>query len=259
MFVKAGWGLAGGVLLLLTIFGQRIFPVGGDQRRRASAFSMARAVSAPASDRLRCGGFSDRSRPRSAAPSVPRTSSSAASTSRSPVRRRCRWRRCVCCARISADRFSGCSARCCCRWRCPIAFRGRVFAAELALVTLTLVGVELPDRLRSSTAPAGRRERCRSRSARCSGAGLFWLLILSRWQASQEHAVALEDEAPPSHSARGAARSPRPSLAIARLGPPRLSPPEARSSLAGRGGQAGARSGPRRPRTACEPFPRRRG
>ena len=28
MFVKAGWGLAGGVLLLLTIFGQRIFPIG---------------------------------------------------------------------------------------------------------------------------------------------------------------------------------------------------------------------------------------
>jgi len=29
MFVKAGWGLAGGVLLLLTIFGQRVFPVAG--------------------------------------------------------------------------------------------------------------------------------------------------------------------------------------------------------------------------------------
>src|SRR5206468_8692103 len=29
MCVKAGWGLAGGVLLLLTIFGQRIFPLGG--------------------------------------------------------------------------------------------------------------------------------------------------------------------------------------------------------------------------------------
>ena len=29
MLVKAGWGLAGGILLLLTIFGQRVFPVGG--------------------------------------------------------------------------------------------------------------------------------------------------------------------------------------------------------------------------------------
>src|ERR1044072_2901097 len=28
MFVKAGWGLAGGVLLLLTVLGQRVFPLG---------------------------------------------------------------------------------------------------------------------------------------------------------------------------------------------------------------------------------------
>src|SRR5258705_3239111 len=28
MCVKAGWGLAGGVLLLLTVFGQRVFPIG---------------------------------------------------------------------------------------------------------------------------------------------------------------------------------------------------------------------------------------
>jgi hypothetical protein len=27
--VKAGWGLAGGVLLLLTVFGQRVFPIAG--------------------------------------------------------------------------------------------------------------------------------------------------------------------------------------------------------------------------------------
>src|SRR5262249_43958674 len=30
MCVKAGWGLAGGVLLLLAVFGQRIFPIGAD-------------------------------------------------------------------------------------------------------------------------------------------------------------------------------------------------------------------------------------
>ena len=47
----------------------------------------------------------------------------------------------------------------------PDRFRGRVFAAELALVTLQLVGVELLDRLRSSIAPAGRRDAWRSRSA----------------------------------------------------------------------------------------------
>ena len=41
MLVKAGWGLAGGVLLLLTIFGQRIFPVGG---RRAAGIGMLRGA-----------------------------------------------------------------------------------------------------------------------------------------------------------------------------------------------------------------------
>ena len=30
--------------------------------------------------------------------------------------------RCAFCSRISAGRFSGCSARCCCRWRCRTAF-----------------------------------------------------------------------------------------------------------------------------------------
>src|SRR5204862_6515198 len=29
MCVKAGWGLAGGVLLLLAVFGQRVFPIAG--------------------------------------------------------------------------------------------------------------------------------------------------------------------------------------------------------------------------------------
>src|SRR6185436_881682 len=29
MLVKTGWGLAGGILLLLTIFGQRVFPIAG--------------------------------------------------------------------------------------------------------------------------------------------------------------------------------------------------------------------------------------
>ena len=66
MFVKAGWGLAGGVLLLLTIFGQRVFPVGGStaakvadvarfcrlrrgvDRARAACVCMASAPRSPA-------------------------------------------------------------------------------------------------------------------------------------------------------------------------------------------------------------------
>jgi MFS family permease len=46
MFVKAGWGLAGGVLLLLTIFGQRVFPVGGSTAAGIGVLYGARGIGA---------------------------------------------------------------------------------------------------------------------------------------------------------------------------------------------------------------------
>jgi MFS family permease len=46
MFVKAGWGLAGGVLLLLTIFGQRVFPLAGGSAAGIGVLYGARGVGA---------------------------------------------------------------------------------------------------------------------------------------------------------------------------------------------------------------------
>src|SRR3954470_11844019 len=46
MFVKAGWGIAGGVLLLLTIFGQRIFPIAGSTAAGIGVLYGARGVGA---------------------------------------------------------------------------------------------------------------------------------------------------------------------------------------------------------------------
>src|SRR5206468_7543369 len=46
MLVKTGWGLAGGVLLLLTIFGQRIFPLGGSTAAGIGVLYAARGVGA---------------------------------------------------------------------------------------------------------------------------------------------------------------------------------------------------------------------
>lgn len=46
LFVKAGWGLAGGVLLLLTIFGERIFPVAGSTAAGIGVLYAARGVGA---------------------------------------------------------------------------------------------------------------------------------------------------------------------------------------------------------------------
>jgi hypothetical protein len=46
MFVKAGWGLAGGVLLLMTVFGQRVFPVGGSTAAGIGVLYGARGIGA---------------------------------------------------------------------------------------------------------------------------------------------------------------------------------------------------------------------
>jgi len=46
MLVKAGWGLAGGVLLLLTIFGQRVFPIGAGSAAAIGVLYGARGVGA---------------------------------------------------------------------------------------------------------------------------------------------------------------------------------------------------------------------
>src|SRR5206468_8070357 len=46
MCVKAGWGIAGGVLLLLAIFGQRIFPVAGSTAAGIGVLYAARGIGA---------------------------------------------------------------------------------------------------------------------------------------------------------------------------------------------------------------------
>jgi len=46
MCVKAGWGLAGGVLLLLTVFGQRVFPIAGGSAAGIGILYGARGVGA---------------------------------------------------------------------------------------------------------------------------------------------------------------------------------------------------------------------
>ena len=122
MFVKAGWGLAGGVLLLLTIFGQRVFPVGGSTAAGIGVLYGARGIGAalgpialrwilgqkPAALRRTIGpayfivgGFYVAL---AGAPTLPLAAL------------------CVLLARTSAARSCGSSARCCCRWRCRTAF-----------------------------------------------------------------------------------------------------------------------------------------
>ena len=46
MLVKAGWGMAGGVLLLMTVFGGRVFPIGGSAAAGIGVLYAARGVGA---------------------------------------------------------------------------------------------------------------------------------------------------------------------------------------------------------------------
>jgi MFS family permease len=46
MLVKAGWGIAGGVLLLMTVMGQRVFPVGGSAAAGIGVLYAARGIGA---------------------------------------------------------------------------------------------------------------------------------------------------------------------------------------------------------------------
>ncbi len=119
MFVKAGWGLAGGVLLLLTIFGQRIFPVGGSTAAGIGVLYGARGIGAglgPMALRWMLGQTPTTMR---------RVDRSGVLHGRRVLRRARRGRdaaaggAAACCWRTSAGRSSGCSARCCCRWKCP--------------------------------------------------------------------------------------------------------------------------------------------
>ena len=167
MFVKAGWGLAGGVLLLLTVFGQRVFPVGGSTAAGIGVLYGARGVGAalgPIALRWILG-----QQPAATSP-LDRTGL---------LHRRRLLRR----ARVRADAARGRALRAAApisaasilwvfstvllQLEVPDRFRGRVFAAELALVTLTSSASSYSPRTRS-TRPAGRRARCRSCSARCS-------------------------------------------------------------------------------------------
>ena len=46
MLVKAGWGIAGGILLLMTVMGERVFPVGGSAAAGIGVLYAARGVGA---------------------------------------------------------------------------------------------------------------------------------------------------------------------------------------------------------------------
>jgi len=179
--VKAGWGLAGGVLLLLTVFGQRIFPIGRDSAAGIGILYGARGIGAalgPIAIRWMLGQDAPTLRRTigpaffvvgifyvalAAAPSLP-----------------------IAALAVLLAHFGGSVlwvfSTVLLQMEVPDRFRGRVFATELALVTLvtslssywTAYGLD-----RAGHTP---RELAFVLGALFCVPGVLWLLILARWK-----------------------------------------------------------------------------
>ncbi|MGE3956885.1 MAG: MFS transporter [Vicinamibacterales bacterium] len=136
MFVKAGWGLAGGVLLLLTVFGQRVFPIAGSTAAGIGVLYGARGIGAglgPMALRWLLGQTPTTMR-RSIGPAYFMVGGfyiALAAAQGLPLAAVC----------VLLAHFGGSIlwvfSTVLLQMEVPDEFRGRVFAAELALVTLT--------------------------------------------------------------------------------------------------------------------------
>jgi MFS family permease len=181
MFVKAGWGLAGGVLLLLSIFGQRVFPVAGNTAAGIGILYGARGIGAglgPMALRWLLGQTPTVMR-RAIGPAYFMVGAfyiALAAAGSLPMAAAC----------VLLAHFGGSIlwvfSTVLLQMEVPDQFRGRVFAAELALVTLTssissyVTGYAL-DRLAWSP-----RSLSFALGMGFAVPGVLWLVMDARWK-----------------------------------------------------------------------------
>jgi hypothetical protein len=135
MCVKAGWGLAGGVLLLLTVFGQRVFPIGGGSAGGIGVLYGARGVGAglgPIALRWILGQ-SPKTLRRAIGPAFFTVGLFYVALAGAPSLAAAAL--CVLCAHVGGS-ILWVFSTVLLQMEVPDRFRGRVFAAELAMVTL---------------------------------------------------------------------------------------------------------------------------
>ncbi len=182
MLVKAGWGLAGGILLLLTIFGQRVFPVAGSTAAGIGVLYGARGVGAalgPIMLRWILGQKAATLR-RTIGPAYFMIGAFYMALSVAPTLS-------TAAAFVMFAHFGGSIlwvfSTVLLQMEVPDQFRGRVFAAELALVTLTS---SMSSYWTGHTLDGGISPRSVSLwlGALFFIPGILWVLILSRWQES---------------------------------------------------------------------------
>jgi hypothetical protein len=191
MFVKFGWGIAGGVLLLLTIFGQRVFPVGGSTAAGIGVLYGARGIGAglgPITLRWILGQ-TPRALRRSIGPAYFMVGAFYVLLAFAPTLP-------VAAAAVLCAHFGGSIlwvfSTVLLQMEVPDRFRGRVFAAELALVTLSSSASSYWTAYQLDHAGWSPRTLSFALGAMFMVPGAVWLLILSRWQAP-----AVEDLSPP--------------------------------------------------------------
>ncbi len=133
MLVKAGWGMAGGVLLLMTLFGERVFPVGGGAAAGIGLLYAARGIGAgigPIAARAWLGHSPDRMR-RAIVPSYLLVSVFYLALSWAPS---IWWAALAVLASHAAGSVLWVFSTVLLQMSVPDRFRGRVFATELALL-----------------------------------------------------------------------------------------------------------------------------
>jgi MFS family permease len=181
MLVKAGWGLAGGVLLLLTIFGQRVFPVGAGAAGGIGILYGARGVGAglgPIALRWILGQDPHRLR-RTIAPAFFMVGIFYIALAGAPTL----WLAAIC---VLFAHFGGSIlwvfSTVLLQLEVPDRFRGRVFAAELALVTLMSSASSYWTGYQLDHAGWSPRRLAFMLGVLFCVPGALWLMILVRWK-----------------------------------------------------------------------------
>jgi hypothetical protein len=181
LFVKAGWGLAGGVLLLLTIFGQRVFQIGGSTAAGIGILYGARGIGAalgPIALRWILGQQPLTLR-RTIGPAFFMIGAFYMALSVAPTLP-------IAALCILLAHFGGSIlwvfSTVLLQMEVPDRFRGRVFAAELALVTLTSSMSSYLTAYALDRAGWSPRSMAFSLGALFVIPGTAWLIMLARWK-----------------------------------------------------------------------------
>jgi MFS family permease len=180
MCVKAGWGLAGGVLLLLTVFGQRVFPLAGGAAAGIGVLYAARGVGAglgPVALRWILGQ-QPRTLRRAIGPAFFTVGLFYVALAGAPTLALAALA--VLCAHIGGS-ILWVFSTVLLQMEVPDRFRGRVFAAELAFVTLITSLSSYCTALALDRVGWSPRTLSFTLGVLFCIPGTLWLAILSRW------------------------------------------------------------------------------